>query len=529
MKILEFGQDTSLSQVLESIKAAEEEACEIRLPEDSLLFSNPVNKEIIEKFSKKLGKQVLVQGSTVPKKGETEDFGFVEGQDIVTKRTEAQTKEDLPAERKDLKLEGLKKATRGPFKFISNLKGRKKLLFYGSGALILAILIIGTSWFLPSAEVKVIVESEIKTNQITLSASEEASSVDIDNKVIPLSIEEVNKSDVATGKTTGKLVIGSPAKGRVTIGNFSLVTSKKYQAGTAIKTVSGQNTGLGFTLDTQVTVPKATSSGFSIVAGQAGVNVTAKKIGTSGNVPAGTEFQVASEDIGTVKAVNDLAFTGGESKEVSAVSEEDRKKLKKELLEKLSKEAEEELEGKLEGATVPEGGLKTEIIKETYDKVVGEEAKEITLTLEVKAAAKLFQEDDLKRVLIESINPSVPEGFIVDEENSKVTAEIFENEGDKKQVDILGKIEAVLIPDIKAEEIKKDLSGKSFGAASSYLQSLNNISGFEIEIRPAIFRLFKLMPFNNSRINVNIFNPGNDSDSILENNKELPDEKQNAE
>jgi hypothetical protein len=508
MKTLEFGQESSLAQILESIKATEDLDVTLDLPEDSPVHLNPVNKEIIEKFAKKEGKQVSIKGLPILKKAGDEEFRFVEGEDIAEKG-EAQPQESLPTKQEGLgaaqdKPSEAPKKGGGPFKFISNLKGRKKLAFFGGvGLFIFAILFFISFWFLPSADVKIVVEGETKTNQITLTASQKASEVDVENKTIPLNVEEVTKSGVEKGDATGKLVVGTPSKGRVTIGNFSMVTSKKYSAGTNIKSISGQNQGLEFTLETAVTVPKASSSGFSIVAGQAGVNVTAKKIGSSGNLPAGSEFQVGSEDVGTVKAVNDIAFSGGESKEVTAVSEEDRKKLKEDLLEKLSKEAKEELENKLEGSTVPEGGLKTEIIKEKYDKVVGEEAKEVTLTLEVKATAKLFKEDDLKKLLIESVKPSVPDGFVVDEEGSTVEAELFETEGED-DVEILGKINAVLIPDMNEEDLQKNLSGKSFGSAASYLQGLDNAPEFEIEIKPSIFRIFKFMPFNSSRINVTI-------------------------
>ena len=234
--------------------------------------------------------------------------------------------------------------------------------------------------------------------------------------------------------------------------------------------------------------------------GKAGVNVTAKKIGSEGNLPASTEFQIGNESTDKFIAVNDLPFTGGDSKEIAAVSEEDRKKLKEELLDKLSKEAKEELQQKLEGSTIPEGGLQVEVTKEKYDKAVGEEAKTFSLTLEVKATAKLFQEEDLKKVLVESIKPSVPEGFVVDEAGSTVGSEISQTEGE--DVEILGKIKAVLIPDIKKDDLKKQLSGKNFGSAASHLQSLKNISGFEIEVKPGIFRIFKFMPFNASKINI---------------------------
>ena len=517
MKILEFGQDTTLQQILESIRVTQEDTVDLRLPKDSPILTNKTNKEIIEKYARKINKKLSFPSiDSTPTKGE-EDFGFVEGQDIAEKKPEkiaavsevakSHTQEEILEKEEPKKTVSpeVNKPAKGPLKFFKNLRGRKKLLVLGTGSIFLIMIILfGTFWFVPAAEVSIVVEKEEKSNQITLSASESVTEVDLENKIIPLTVEQITKSDVDTAETTGKLTIGAPAKGRVTIGNFSTVTSKKYSAGTTVKTVSGQNVGLEFTLDTEVTVPKASSSGFSIVAGQVGVNATAKKIGSEWNVPKSTEFQISNEDLGTVKGVNDVAFSGGESKQVSSVSEEDRKNLKEKLLEKLKKEVEEELENKIGGATVPKGGLETEILKEKYDKVIGEESKEVTLTLEVKAKATLFKEEDLKKILIESIKTTIKEGFTIDEENSTVEAELFKAEGEEGVVEILGKINAVLIPDLSEEDLKSKLTGKSFGGASSFLQSLENVSGFEIELKPAIFRLFKILPFNSGRINVNI-------------------------
>ena len=246
MRKLEFGQEASLSQILESIKAAEDLDIALDLPEDSPVHLNPINKEIIEKFAKKEGKQVSIKGLPLSKKGGDEEFGFVEGEDIVEKG-EFQPQEKLPTKQESTdssedKSSEIPKKSGGIFKFISNLKGRKKIAFFGGvGFLIFTILFFVSFWFLPSADVSIVVEGETKTNQITLTASQKASEVDVESKTIPLSVEEVTKSDGEEGKATGKLVVVIPSKGRVTIGNFSIVTSKKYNAGTNIKSISGQN------------------------------------------------------------------------------------------------------------------------------------------------------------------------------------------------------------------------------------------------------------------------------------------------
>ena len=87
MKTLEFGPEATLSQILESMKAAEDENLEVSLPKGSTLLSNTINREIIEKFAKKIGKGVAVKSASLVGEEEPEDFDFVEGEDILAKKT----------------------------------------------------------------------------------------------------------------------------------------------------------------------------------------------------------------------------------------------------------------------------------------------------------------------------------------------------------------------------------------------------------------------------------------------------------
>ena len=151
---------------------------------------------------------------------------------------------------------------------------------------------------------------------------------------------------------------------------------------------------------------------------------------------------------------------------------------------------------------IPEGGLEAEIVNETYDKKVGEEAADFRLSLEVKFTAKIFSEDDLKNILIESISDSIPSGFEIDKEGSSVESEILEKGEDDLKV--LGKIKANLLPIIDTSDIAKNIAGKDFGATDKYLKSIDAITGFEIKLEPSVMKLFGTMPFVSGRIKVKI-------------------------
>jgi len=252
MKELEFSQDATLTQILESVKATQESEISLDLPEKSAVLLNPINKEIIERFAKKNGKRINIKVGVsakvaAPPEG---DFGFVEGEDILQKKPEIGEKVTSPPvnmeEKKPEDVGATAKKEGGFFKFFSNLKGRKRLIVFGSiGAFLFATLFFVSFWFVPSANVKINLESETISNQVTLTASESVSEIDIEERVIPLTVEEVTKSGDETRKSSGKLVIGAPAKGRITVGNFSTVTTKKFPAGTTMKSITGQKKGVG--------------------------------------------------------------------------------------------------------------------------------------------------------------------------------------------------------------------------------------------------------------------------------------------
>ena len=492
MKRLEFNENQKLADVLRSISEELDKEIEIFVQPGSDILKISTNIEVIGSLAESLGKKVVIKGDfeEVPKepaiKEKEENLGFVEGEDVATQ-------EEVPA--KKIVLPSFLKLPQLRFP-----KGRKRIYIAAGVLLASVVLVFSVVWLVPKASVTLVAETQFKEAELSLIASSNSEEVDMDKGIIPLKVLETTQEDVLETKATGTKTVGTQAQGRLKIVNRDTNPGgKTFFKGTAITPTSGPK--VTFTLDKSATVAAA-PVGCEADCPSAGVDVTATSIGDSGNLTSGTVFKVGSANVNLVFAKNETNFTGGSSKKLVVVSSEDQKKAREELLKKLEEAAIKELEKDNPDIIVPEGGLEAEVLNEVYSKKVGEEADNFRLSLQVKFTAKVFSEEDLKDVLIDSISATIPDDFTISRENSSVESEILEGKTD--DLKIIGKIKASLVPDLDMNKVKAKIVGKDFSSTDQYLKSLNSISGFEIKMSPSFFRLFGVMPFSKNRIEIEL-------------------------
>jgi hypothetical protein len=507
MKRLDFSESDKLSDVLNAIEQETDNEIEIFVLPGGDVLKLPTNVEIINFFAENLGKKINIKGDFGIKAKEQhkettkeENLGFVEGKDIAGEK-KAVLKEEPQIEKK----------RRFPFPRLPNwsfLKNRKRL-YIALGILgVLAIIGVIAVWFVPGANVTLFTQPQFKEAELNLVASASVDETDKDRGIIPLETLETSQEDVLEAKATGTKTTGTAAKGRVKIVNRDTTKAKTFFKGTTITPVSG--TQVKFNLDKTATV-SAAPVGCETNCPSVGVDVTAAVIGDSGNLKAGTVFKVGSANVNLVFAKNETVFTGGSSKKLTVVSTSDQKKAKTKLLEKLEEKARNDLEKDNPDIIVPEGGLESEVTEEVYSKKVGEEASTFRLSLQAGFTAKVFSEEDLKELLIESISDSIPGDFQIDKEGSSVEAEVTDTEENK--LEILAAIKASLLPKINTESVVKKIAGKDFSTTERYLKSLNSVSGFEIKITPSFFEVFGTMPFSKGKIKIEVIQEEESEDS----------------
>jgi len=353
------------------------------------------------------------------------------------------------------------------------------LIFIGS--------LFAAYWYLPQAEVTLYLEPEMLAKDFTIKLDPNASTPDKENFVLPARQIEVEVENKKSRVTTGSKEIGDPAKGEVTVYNGTS-NEKTFKAETKITSLAG----LEFTFDDEVKV--ASQSSAAEPPGKAVVKVTATKIGTEGNLTAGTEFTIANYAKSDYVAKNDSAFSGGTSRQIQAVSEEDQKTLLADLETSLEKEAREKLVAQLSlEQKLIEESIANQVVNKDYDHQIGDETENLELTLKLKSSALVYTEQELRDLVEDKILESITEGFNYQPEETEFSFDL-EKVNEDGSVTVKSHLEAKLTPQLDLEQIKKNLAGKYIVIGRAYLNNLPKVTGFEEKIIPRLPGRFGTFP-----------------------------------
>ena len=349
-------------------------------------------------------------------------------------------------------------------------------------------------FFVRQATVTVNVGSrqESISENVTFSESDETSAEDNIINAQFLVVSQDGKESIAT---TGEKETGEKAKGTVTIFN-SDTTGKTIPTGTELS--SGD---LVFLTDKPVTVASASGDIFSgTEPGKADVTVTAETFGTKYNVSDNTKFTI--EGTSSVAAKNDKPFSGGTSKTLKVVSEEDIETLSAKLIKKLEPGARDEILKKaVGGSQVLPNFISVTFSKESYSKDEGDEANEVTLTATVKFEGISYKKDDIKKFATEKFKEQLSDDMTVNSDNLLVSATSLKKSGG----DATGRVtvKAGLIPKINQKELINDIKGKSEKDAQARLLKLPDAENVDIKSTfDFIPFIFDRLPISNGKITI---------------------------
>lgn len=341
------------------------------------------------------------------------------------------------------------------------------------------------SYSLASATLTLIVDPKVFDQEKEFAVNPDIAQVNETIGEIPGKTLETQVSGSKTIPTTGKKIIGDPAKGVVTIYNKTGNT-RTFDKGTKI---SGKN--LVFTLDDKVNVPSASESGEGLSYGKANISVTAAKIGPEGNLASQTEFTVADFSNSSYAGRNNQAFSGGTSREISAVSAKDQDNVTGELTKELKNQAIKDLAGKLvSGEKLLEESLTGEIQNRKFSQEVDQESKELTLNLTMKYQALIYKDNDLAQLIEKMVKSNIPEGYqYIPEQTIFQISQILSHEGDK-MTRFKATFTTKLFPKIDTEKVKKDILGLPVEKLESFIKTVQYVAGYEIKFQTP-FSLFQ--------------------------------------
>lgn len=366
-------------------------------------------------------------------------------------------------------------------------------------------------WYLPKAEVTIFVAPKVLEKSIELEISPSATSVDAAGKALPARSVDIPVSGDKTGSASGTKTVGDKSKGKVVVVNTGGSTTLKK--GTAL---SGPN-GLKFTLDDDVSVASGSSS---VNPSKTTTMATASDIGAEYNLASGAEFAVGNFSKSGISATNEESFSGGTSREVSAVSKGDMDSLETGLISELAQQGIQSLRSSLsDGEILIEESVSLTPKKKEFSHKQGEEATTLKLTVEGTINALVVPRDILNALVRADLESDIPSGFILRDDQlnisyrkkeveAKKTTTSTKNSTNVKQTEettnslpiFIAEVNAHLLPQVNPDEIVKSIVGKYPPVAKEYLATIPGFTRAEISLNVKLPGMLSTLP----RISKNI-------------------------
>jgi len=508
-----------LFETLEKLSASGESGrLVLTIPENSPLLNNLLTLKILKRESKKLGIELeletedprgqnLLATLTPPEPASSarggsggNALGFQEGVDV------------YPAHFSDEKGAWVEKSGRKLWTFLKSPTMKKFLLFSAVGFAGLAV-IFAVLWTVPKATVRLTIRSEALVQSFELTASPSATAIDVSRKILPAVLVEVEEKGEQKAEATGKKEKGTKAEGEVTIYNWT-DDEKTFAKEDVVTLIRVEGDKLRFLLDEELTVPAQTASvsatpeerTTTYIPGKKTVRVTAEKFGEEYNIKADEQLSIAGLSTDEFLAQNSSAFEGGKKEEVQIVTSEDQNRLLARLKDELEKKAREDIKSRTVGdQKLNEEAIVYEILGQTFDKEIDEEAEEFTLNLRLKGSGLVYSQTQLDDLVSELLAENVPQDFDLSDKElvTEVSAaKIEEGEDGGKMLKIIAKTKASVISKVDENRIKKDLVGRSLESAKKYVESIPGVSAVEITVFPPLPGALTKMPRITSRIEI---------------------------
>lgn len=411
----------------------------------------------------------LVSNVEEPKGLTAEDLGFV--QEVQPERV-ALPKIDLPKFAKP-------NFTLPKFKFSPNLKlDSRPLVIIGTSLITLMVAGFLFWWFYPKATINIYVSAKQIEESIEVSSTD----IEVEKHELDLSMEK-------SIQTTGTKTVGDKAKGKV-----------KVQNGTAFPinlpagSVLVSSTDLKF-----VTLSSASVSGALSPSnpGSAEIEVEAGSIGSEYNLSKDEIFKVTNYPKAEVDASSIDSFSGGSSRQISAVSDSDRKKLKTEIYDALIAEAKQKFEQKIKADhLLIESSINVVSEDEQFSNKVGDEATNLKLKLSLSLSASSASKEDLTNKAKEVLADKTPSDFILKDDQIKFDIKL---DGDTFNIKVL----ANLIPNVDNLDISKKIAGKLPNLAEDYLSIIPGFVKAEFKIKPLFPGKMGTLPHVSKNMTVN--------------------------
>ena len=365
------------------------------------------------------------------------------------------------------------------------------LLFCGA----VSLLVVSFIYFVPTATITLYPETMTLHVAQSIVADPSFENFDYENKIMPgrnLMVETVWQAELDTTGSAG--VPNASARGAVVFSNLT-ETAVTIPAGTQVSTAD--DPAILFQLLADVTIPE-------VEGGTAEIEVAAIDPGPQGNVAAEAIVQVDAAFAERVTVRNVQAMAGGAFRQEAAVSEEDRTRLRSQVVQFLQALAASAMEAQLtENEFLARDSLRiATILDETYSHAVGELTSSLSLEMRAEVVGTAVNTSQASGLIYDTLVQNVPA------DHSVVPDSIHFTEGDVISTDDAGRVTFVMQADgIAAVDLLQTtpiaaITGQNPDLAIAYLfESLPLRELPTINIWPV---WFSRVPYAPSRIAVEV-------------------------
>lgn len=328
----------------------------------------------------------------------------------------------------------------------------------------LVVLAMGALLAIPSAQIVLIPRNQPVVVNLNAVVDPNINVVDHARSRIPATYVSIELEGNAQVATSGKKDVPSArASGKVVFVN-QLTTPVRIPKGTALRT-SAFVTAIRFVTVADVEVP----GGFGA---QVEAPIEAVEVGPVGNVAANLINEVEGVAALAVRASNPQPTGGGGSRQVPSVTQADRDRLRAALIKQLAQRALEQLDAKLgeQEYILPESLAVAEVLDETFDRFVTEEAPSLGLQMRVRVAALKVGMQDANALVFAAMAAQVPAGY-----EMIPNGLLFQRLETIVPADRRGNLTMVMrgtgyaVARLDMGAVRKAAAGKTVGAARSYL------------------------------------------------------------
>lgn len=371
------------------------------------------------------------------------------------------------------------------------LQGLAYVAFIG----MIALVVWGITWFLlPQATVVIVPARTTVISSVELAARTGIEEPDYLNMLVPARVVQARVEGYGTTPTTG--LDDAPVGKATGVVTFINRTAREITVpeGSIVRTTFGEN--VRFRTLKEVVVPAG-------VGKQAQAPIEAVEPGLIGNVPALTINEIEGPLNISLRVSNPFNTQGGTVERVATVTQEDKDRLKNELLAQLQQQAYLKLGENLRpGEYIPPETVQTFILAETYDRFAGEHADELGLQLQLLARGMAIDLNGARELAERSLRESVPDDLYLLEETIQTGDPQFTLFGDEF-VNFTMTARGEAIRPIEPGDVRAVLAGAPVDTAPQLLEETFDLARPpEINITPS---WMKTLPHLPSRIIVRVY------------------------